>query len=91
MLVSCYIDDCIFVAASKEELEQNVDYAVQFFDRLGLTVHMDKSCLSPTQKLELLGFIINSVDMTVKLSPRKQVKIKQLEIETVALGAYLHS
>ena len=38
MLVSCYIDDCISIASLKEELLCNVNYAMQFFDSLGLTI-----------------------------------------------------
>ena len=48
MIVSCYIDDCIFTASSKEELLCNVNCAMQIFDLLGLTIHVKKSILAST-------------------------------------------
>lgn len=78
MLVSCYIDDCIFIASSKEELLCNVNYAMQFFDSLGLTFHMKKSTLVPTQRVKFLGVILDSVNMTVTLPDEKMIQIRCL-------------
>ena len=39
---------------------------------LGFTIHLDKSVLKPTQNLMYLGFIINSKDMTLKLTEEKK-------------------
>ena len=44
-------------------------------DGLGLTVHPTKSCLIPTQVLQYLGFILNSILMTVTLTDKKRGKI----------------
>ena len=65
MFVMCYIDDCIFLAESKEELYANVNYAMQLFDSLGLTINLGKSVLTPTHVIEFLGVKINAIDMTV--------------------------
>lgn len=54
ILVSCYIDDCIFIASSKEELLGNANYALHLFDSLELTTHMSKSVLIPTQVVDFL-------------------------------------
>ena len=78
ILVSCYIDDCIFIAASKEELLCNVTYALHLFYSLGLTIHMSKSVLIPLQVIEFLGVILDSVNMTVTLPAGKITKIKNL-------------
>ena len=78
ILVSCYIDDCIFIAASQKELLQNVSYALHLFDSLGLTVNMSKSVLAPVQVVQFLGVILNSVTMTVTLPDGKISKIKNL-------------
>ena len=45
-------------------------------DDLGLTVHPENSVIVPTPCIEFVGFIIKSVDMTVRLSPHKAVEIK---------------
>ena len=58
MIVSCYIDDCIFIAPSFDELNSNIQYAVSFFDKLGLTVHVSKSSLVPSKEVEYLGCVL---------------------------------
>ena len=45
---------------------------------LGFTIHPEKSVLKPTQNLIYLGFIINSKDMTLKLTEEKKQNIFDL-------------
>ena len=45
--------------------------AVQLFMSLGFQVHPKKSTVVPTQKIEYLGFVLSSVDMTVGLKDKK--------------------
>ena len=54
---------------------QNVTDTVSLMDKLGLTVHPDKSVINPVQCIEFVGFVINSLDMTVRLTPRKAADI----------------
>ncbi|XP_045127706.1 uncharacterized protein LOC123514122 [Portunus trituberculatus] len=75
--VSCYIDDCIFIAASIGELKDNVRYAVQLFDSVGLTVNLSKSVLVPMQEVEFLGILLNSLEMTATLPLRRKDGIKK--------------
>ena len=77
ILVSCYIDDCIFLASSGEELIHNVKYALQLFDALGLTIHVSKSMLVPSHEVTFLGLVLNSVEMSVTLPERKRVAIRE--------------
>ena len=42
---------------------------------LGLIVHPSKFILFPYQEIEYLGFIINSTNMTLTLTPVKKQKI----------------
>ena len=79
MLVSCYINDCIFIASSKDELLGNVNYAFRLFYSLGLTIHMSKSVLMPTQVVEFLGVILDSVNMTITLPEGKISRIRDLD------------
>lgn len=76
IFVSCYLDDCIFIADSADVLGSNVLYALHLFDSLGLTVNPHKSVLEPTQEIEFLGVVLNSVDMTATLTPRRRKHIK---------------
>ena len=50
----------------------------ELFDRLGFVVHPDKSVLIPTQEMTILGFVINSRKMSIKLTPQKEKNLKRL-------------
>ena len=71
-----YIDDSYLQGDSVEECQTNVDNSVELFEHLGFTTHDKKSVLLPTQQLILLGFILNSVDMTISLTPERVLKLK---------------
>ena len=45
---------------------------------MGFTVHPDKSVLVPTQKISFLGFELNSVNMTIRLTPERAKNLLQL-------------
>ena len=51
---------------------------MQLFISLGFKIHPEKSVVIPTQVLEFLGFILNSILMTVTLTGKKAEKILQL-------------
>lgn len=77
IVVSCYNDDCIFIAPSADELRKNVSYALQLFDSLGITINIRKSVLTPSQEVEFLGVLLNSASMTATLPTRRMERIKQ--------------
>lgn len=70
-----YIDDSLLQADTYSDCEKNVQDTVYLFDGLGLTVHPIKSVFIPTQIIEFLGFVLNSVEMAVSLSVEKADKI----------------
>lgn len=73
-----HIDDSIIIVETREELLEAVHEAMVLFDSLGLTVHPTKSDLTARQSIAFLGFIINSVNMTLALTAEKQDKITTL-------------
>lgn len=66
-----YIDDSLLQSDTYGDCIRNIEDTITLVDRLGLTVHPEKSMLVPTQCIEFIGFLINSVDMTVRLTPHK--------------------
>ena len=78
VVIMCYIDDSLLIAESREEMEAAIQNTVKLFDSLGLTIHLGKSVLTPVQKISYLGFYLDSVNMTVTLTPKKREKIKLL-------------
>ena len=81
----CYIDD-IYLKADTYESEsccESVTACVQLLDKLAFVIHPEKSILTPTKALEFLGFQLNSEEMTVSLTPEKQLAIQKVFICTM--------
>ncbi len=70
-----YIDDSIYIEDSMTLCEDATLNATQLFIQLEFVPHPSKSVFQPTQILELLGFLLNSITMTVSLTKKKIDKI----------------
>ncbi|KAN0001096.1 hypothetical protein ACTFIZ_002305 [Dictyostelium cf. discoideum] len=75
-----YLDDILIISSSRSQSVQDVKFVVNLFIRLGFIINQRKSILIPTQEIEFLGFVINSVDMTLNVSPSRLLKIKNTAI-----------
>ena len=73
-----YIDDSLYIGNTATECAEATLHAVQLITRLGFNVDSEKSVLRPSQSIEFLGFIIDSVTISVYLAPRKRDKISSL-------------
>jgi hypothetical protein len=73
--IFAYIDDTFLRGLSYQETLR----AIQFFARLlqsaGFLLHPDKSVFVPSTRIKFLGFIVDSMTMTVELPVDKQVKL----------------
>ena len=58
------------------ECHENVQETVRLLGDLGFPIHNEKSVLIPSQVLTLLGFVLNSVTMTVQLTDSRKQKLK---------------
>ena len=72
-----YIDDTILVVSSVDKLirDRDRDLALHTFKNCGFTVNFKKSQLILTWELEFLGFMINSLNMTITLTDAKCEKL----------------
>ena len=70
------IDDSLLVAYSLGSCHKNIYDTVNLFTLLRFTIHPVKSVLEPTQTIQFIGFVIDSVAMTVKLPLSKAAKVK---------------
>ena len=69
---SGYIDDSYLQGDDFADCVANVKVTVHItFDSLGLITHPEKSVLIPTQRLTYLGFILDSKEMKIYLTPEK--------------------
>ncbi|XP_068734410.1 uncharacterized protein [Montipora capricornis] len=76
LLLFAYIDDVYLQGDTYHECHENALSTVQLLQNLGFVIQEEKSCLNPSQH-QYLGFVLNSMTMTVKLihsSVEKAVK-----------------
>lgn len=73
-----YLDDMLILDHSKERLLVHLASAMKLLISLGFLVNLKKSVLSPTRKIEFLGFLIDSVSMRLSLPRPKVHSIVQL-------------
>lgn len=71
-----YLDDSLLVGQNKEECQQNIHDSVNIFQNLGFAIHPTKSVLSPVQVITYLGFVIDSINMTVELVKSRKDKLE---------------
>ena len=70
-----YIDDSYLQGDTYGECKHNVQDTANRFGKLGFLPHPEKSVFEPTQIITFLGFVINSVTMTITLTPEKALKV----------------
>jgi hypothetical protein len=76
--ISGYIDDTILCADAASQLRADLVIAADLFQDLGFMISWQKSVLEPTQEIEFLGFLINSVTGRVSLPVAKANNIVQM-------------
>ena len=76
--MSGYIDEFFTKDHTSEGCFNNVMSIAELLDRLGFVVPPDKSVHVPTQEITMLGFVINSRKISVKLTPQKEKNLKRL-------------
>ena len=72
-----YIDDSYLQGENIEDCQANISVTRDLFSKLGFILHPLKSVLKPVQVLVFLGFVLNSVNMTVSLTQEKIQRIQK--------------
>lgn len=73
--IVAYLDDSLGIERGNKETLKDIPY--KLFQAFGYTVNFKKSSLELTKVIEFLGFMINSVDMTVSLSESKTESVRK--------------
>ena len=73
---SGYIDDLYLQGKTYHDCVHNVIDTVIQIDTLGLVTHPEKSAFIPSQQLVILGFVLNSVTMTITLTQEKALALQ---------------
>ena len=82
-----YIDDSYLQGDNFKDCVTNVIATIKLFDSLGFVIHPFKSVLVPSQKINYLGFVLDSIEMKICLTQGKVQKqmhvIKYLPVATL--------
>ena len=76
--MSGYIDDFFTKGDTFSICEENIHKTMRFYDKLGFVINLKKYQIVPTQRVRILGFVIDSVKMIVTLTEGKKQKLKTL-------------
>ena len=76
MLLVVYIDDIILLADDPQTLVTHIHKAITLLTSLGFTIHEGKSLFVPSQRVSFLGFVLDSIAMTVSMKSDKAEKVK---------------
>ena len=90
-----YLDDLLIIGKCKEGTERAFQLTKKQLESLGFVVNMEKSLCKETQRIEYLGFIIDSETMTFELPKAKMKEIKQecrklLQVQQVTVRQIAH-
>jgi len=66
-----YLDDMLVMTQSRTELEQQLGQITSLLEMLGFVVNREKSQLQPVQRIQYLGFLIDSQDRRILLSEER--------------------
>lgn len=73
-----FLDDILCIGNDYNECLHNVQQTVKLLECLGFVINTQKSVLEPQQSCKYLGFIFNSMDMTLSLPTEKRERIAGL-------------
>ena len=76
--IFCYVDDLLILGRSIVDFKTNINLTIDIFKCAGFLLNFEKSQLEPTQKIEFLGFDIDSTEFTVSLTQSKRQSILRL-------------
>ena len=76
ILLIIYIDDMFIIAKDESTLLADVKKVTDMFNSLGFMINFEKSILLPSQRIEFLGFMIDSTTMTISIPIKKLNAVK---------------
>ena len=85
MHVVVYIDNNLILVGSKEKALDQVEGMVHLQEFLSFVVNKEKSVLIPSQSIEFLGLMIDSINMELQL-PLHKIKVIQVDSRKLLRG-----
>ena len=76
-----FVDDSYLQGNTYKACLHNIENTIELLQNLWFTTHPTKSILTPTQRITFLGFVTDSVQMTLEITEEKKNKIHNLCLE----------
>ena len=80
-IASGYLHDIYLQEKNYNDCLRNIINTLKLFKKLGFIMHPTESVFLPSKEIKMVGFISNSITMTVRLTPEKKESIKSYSIE----------
>lgn len=77
MISVYYLDDIFCIGRTYAECFENIKLTLNLLENLGFIINYEKSSLVPKMQCKFLGFIFDSVKMTITLPEEKRIKIEK--------------
>jgi hypothetical protein len=74
---SYYVDDMVMMHENTQQLAEIVSKVLVWLNELGWTVNLEKSKLEPSTKFVYLGMEIDTEEMTVRMTAKKNTEMKK--------------
>ena len=82
--ICAYLDDLLLMAPSRAECLRHTKWLVAHLTRLGFLLHPDKSVLKPRRRVQFLGFVIDSAEMSVRIPSQKVRDLRRAVQQSLA-------
>lgn len=73
-----YLDDFLLLGNTYTECQRNVRMTIKLLENLGFLINFQKSVLVPSQSCQYLGFIYNTLDLTISLPDKKKMELLKI-------------
>ena len=81
-----YIDDLFTKGDTFLICEENIHKTMHLYDKLGFAINLKNSQIFPTQRIRILGFVIDSVKMIITLTKEKKQNLKNLVLNLLRIN-----
>ena len=78
-----YMDDMLIMGNTLSEIHTARDTTIYLLQSLEFVINFKKSILTPSQSLEFLGVIVDSLSMTLRIPQEKTMELRKICTETL--------
>ena len=86
--LSGYIHEFVTKGDNFSMCEGNIHKIMRSYNKLGFVINFKKSQIVPTQRIRILGFVMDSVKMIVTLTEEKKEKLKTLVLNLLRINKF---